>query len=43
MDWWERAWLRHPGVAERFQVVARASLPFIHDADGNTAQVFFGA
>jgi SAM-dependent methyltransferase len=42
IDWWERAWLRQPGVAERFQVEARASLPLVHDVDGNAAQVFAG-
>lgn len=40
VDWWERAWLRHPCTAERFRVEARASLPLIEEADDGPAPIF---
>lgn len=42
VDWWQRAWLGHPGMAERFQVEARASLPIMDDADDVAGLVFAG-
>ncbi|MGS4948092.1 hypothetical protein ACVDG3_21720 [Meridianimarinicoccus sp. RP-17] len=42
VDWWDRAWLSHPGTAERFRIEARASLPLAEDADGSSAPIFAG-
>lgn len=42
VDWWQRAWLRHPGIAERFRTEARASLPIIEEADDVAAMVLAG-
>jgi hypothetical protein len=42
IDWWDRAWLRHPSVAERFHIEARASLPLVHDTNVEASQVFAG-
>ena len=42
LDWWERAWLRGPGTAERFRVEARASLPLIEVTDDGPAAIFAG-
>ena len=42
VDWWDRAWLSHPGTAERFRIEARASLPLVEEADGSSAPIFAG-
>ena len=42
VDWWERAWLRHSGTAQRFQVEARASLPLVQEADDAASLIFAG-
>lgn len=42
VDWWHKAWLCHPVIAERFRIEARASLPIIEDADDVAAMVFSG-
>lgn len=41
-DWWHRAWLRHPVIAERFRIEAFASLPIIEDEDNIAAMVLAG-
>lgn len=42
VDWWEKAWLRQPGTAERFQAEARASLPLIEGANDGLRPIFEG-
>ncbi len=42
IEWWDRAWVRRRGTAERFHAEARASLPVIGDAPDGLAAVFAG-
>lgn len=42
LDWWERAWLRQPEIAERFHIEARSSLPINTDAPDGTPAVYAG-
>jgi len=42
LNWWERAWLRQPGIAERFHIEARASLPIGANTGTGPAPVFAG-
>jgi SAM-dependent methyltransferase len=40
LDWWQRAWLRHPGTTTRFHAEAQASLPPIAGTDSDPLAVF---
>jgi hypothetical protein len=42
LDWWQRAWLRHPSTATRFHTEAQASLPLIAETAGDPSAVFSG-